>query len=67
MRSCTFKALKNPKAAKRKEERKKKKKGGTRRQAWRLQIAWRGCVERLNLPWDKCKEQEEEGCDHSDH
>lgn len=31
------------------------------RQAWQLQIALRGRLEQLNLPWNKCKEEEEEG------
>lgn len=35
-----------------------KLKQGTR-QAWQLQIVLRGCVEQLNLPWNKCKVEEE--------
>lgn len=49
MRVCTCIAPKNPKLHQ-----------GTR-QAWQLQIALRGCVEQLNLLWNKCKEEEEEG------
>lgn len=49
MHVCTCMAPKNPKLQQ-----------GTR-QAWQLQIALRGCVELLNLLWNKCKEEEEEG------
>lgn len=47
MRVCTCLAPKNPKLQQ-----------GTR-QAWQLQIALRGCVEQLNLLWNKCKEEGE--------
>lgn len=44
---CICMAPKNPKLQQ-----------GTR-QAWQLQIALRGCVEQLNLLWNKCNEEEE--------